>query len=361
MKRQEFDARTLQDHVSPHTYSDLLFKNALNGRARNTFGGLIRVEPHAHFTDAYQKVRNLLLSDDAEANSMPGLEIMADNVKCSHGATSGQIDEDEMFYLLARGIPAPVARQLLVGGFLNEVLERLPDAVLVAKLEALIAEKFARRATLIVCVIFARPVFSFGMDVSGTIEKILRQKSGEIWSISPDATVYDAIELMAEKNVGALLVMENGRLVGIVSERDYSRKVMLRGKTSRNSTVREIMTTELTTAHPRETVEECLRFMTEKRIRHLPVVVRWLVARRHFHRRPGQRSDFRPERDPRSTARLHLRRLPLVSQSCQTVFPPTIVRTARPLEFPAVEMACCARPIGRRRHRPSIPDPDRSV
>jgi Fe-S cluster assembly protein SufD len=143
---QEFDARTLQDHASPRTYSDLLFKNALSGRSRNTFGGLIRVEPHAHFTDAYQKVRNLLLSDDAEANSMPGLEIMADNVKCSHGATSGQIDEDEMFYLLARGIPAPVARELLVGGFLNEVLERLPDPVLVAKLEALIAAKFAHRA-----------------------------------------------------------------------------------------------------------------------------------------------------------------------------------------------------------------------
>ena len=142
---QEFDARTLQDHASPRTYSDLLFKNALNGRARNTFGGLIRVEPHAHFTDAYQKVRNLLLSDDAEANSMPGLEIMADNVKCSHGATSGQLGEDEMFYLLARGIPASVARQLLVGGFLNEVLERLPDPVLVAKLEELIAAKFARR------------------------------------------------------------------------------------------------------------------------------------------------------------------------------------------------------------------------
>lgn len=110
------------------------------------------------------------------------------------------------------------------------------------------------------------------MDVSGTIEKILCQKNREIWSVSPDATVYDAIALMAEKNVGALLVMENERLVGIVSERDYSRKVMLRGKTSRNTIVREIMTTELTIAHPRETVEECLRFMTEKRIRHLPVI-----------------------------------------------------------------------------------------
>jgi signal-transduction protein with cAMP-binding, CBS, and nucleotidyltransferase domain len=110
------------------------------------------------------------------------------------------------------------------------------------------------------------------MDVSGTIDKILRQKRGEIWSIHPDATVYDAIKMMAEKNVGALLVMENDQLVGIVSERDYSRKVMLRGKRSRTTTVREIMTTELTTAHPRETVEECLHFMTDKRIRHLPVV-----------------------------------------------------------------------------------------
>ena len=144
---QEFDARTLQDHAAPHTASDLLFKNALHDRGRTTFGGLIRVEPHAHFTDAYQKVRNLLLSDEAEANSMPGLEILADNVKCTHGATSGQLDEDEMFYLLARGIPAPVARQLLVGGFLNEVMERLPDRILVEKLEGLIATKFAQRAT----------------------------------------------------------------------------------------------------------------------------------------------------------------------------------------------------------------------
>jgi Fe-S cluster assembly protein SufD len=141
---QEFDARTLQDHASPHTTSDLLYKNALTDRARNIFGGLIRVEPHAHFTDAYQKVRNLLLSDDAEANSMPGLEILADNVKCTHGATSGQIDADEMFYLQARGIPPAIARQLLVGGFLNEVIERLEERVLADHLRKLIEEKFAR-------------------------------------------------------------------------------------------------------------------------------------------------------------------------------------------------------------------------
>jgi Fe-S cluster assembly protein SufD len=142
---QEFDSRTLQDHLSPHTTSDLLYKNALNDRARSTFGGLIRVEPHAHFTDAYQTVRNLLLSDDAEANSMPGLEILADNVKCSHGATSGQIDEDEMFYLLSRGIPAPVVKQLLVSGFLNEVVDRLDHKEITGLVHDLIEQKFARR------------------------------------------------------------------------------------------------------------------------------------------------------------------------------------------------------------------------
>ncbi len=140
---QEFDARTLQDHASPHTNSDLLYKNALSDRSRSIFGGLIRVEPHAHFTDAYQKVRNLLLSDEAEADSMPGLEILADNVKCSHGATSGQIDEDEMFYLLSRGIPPNVARRLLVTGFLAEVLRRLDDATIGDHLQGLIEEKFA--------------------------------------------------------------------------------------------------------------------------------------------------------------------------------------------------------------------------
>ena len=141
--QQEFDSRTLQDHISPHTASDLLYKNALDDRARTTFGGLIRVEPHAHFTDAYQKVRNLLLSDDAEANSMPGLEILADNVRCTHGATSGQIDDDELFYLRTRGIPMPVAQRLIVTGFLDEVIQRLDHAAIADHLGRLIEEKFA--------------------------------------------------------------------------------------------------------------------------------------------------------------------------------------------------------------------------
>ena len=140
---QEFDARTLQDHVSAHTASDLLYKNSLSDHSRCTFGGLIRVEPHAHFTDAYQKVRNLLLSDDAEANSMPGLEILADNVRCTHGATSGQINENEMFYLRSRGIPVKVAQRLIVTGFLNEVIRRLDHPSIAEHLNRLIEDKFA--------------------------------------------------------------------------------------------------------------------------------------------------------------------------------------------------------------------------
>src|SRR6266481_393471 len=142
--QQEFDARTLQDHISPRTASDLLYKNALDDRARTTFGGLIRVEPHAHFTDAYQKVRNLLLSDDSEANSMPGLEILADNVRCTHSTTSGQIDEDELFYLHSRGIPTKVAQRLIVTGFLNEVIQRLDQPSIADYLRGLIDQKFAR-------------------------------------------------------------------------------------------------------------------------------------------------------------------------------------------------------------------------
>ncbi len=101
---QEFDQRTLQDHLEPHTTSDLLYKNALADASKTIFAGLIRVEPKAQHTDAYQKVRNLMLSDEAEADSMPGLEILADEVRCTHGATRGHVDAEEMFYLLARGI-----------------------------------------------------------------------------------------------------------------------------------------------------------------------------------------------------------------------------------------------------------------
>ena len=141
---QEFDQRTLQDHIEPHTTSDLLYKNSLSDTAKTIFAGLIRVQPAAQHTDAYQKVRNLMLSDEAEANSMPGLEILADEVRCTHGATSGHVDQEEMFYLLARGIDPKSAQELIVHGFLNEVLERLPDTNATPKLGVLLADKFAR-------------------------------------------------------------------------------------------------------------------------------------------------------------------------------------------------------------------------
>src|SRR3984957_15915846 len=122
---QEFDQRTLQDHLQPNTTSDVLYKNALSDNARTVFSGLIKVERGAHQTDAYQKVRNLLLSDEAEANSMPGLEILADDVRCTHGADSGQGEAEELFYLKSRGIDDLAAKRLVARGFLNEVVDRL--------------------------------------------------------------------------------------------------------------------------------------------------------------------------------------------------------------------------------------------
>jgi CBS domain-containing protein len=110
------------------------------------------------------------------------------------------------------------------------------------------------------------------MDVSGTIGAILSQKSRDIFSIPSHATVSEAIQMMDEKNVGALLVMDGDRLNGIISERDYTRKVFLRGRRSRETKVSEIMSTNVTVTHPREPVETCLRLMTDKHIRHLPVV-----------------------------------------------------------------------------------------
>lgn len=124
-KDQEFDQRTLQIHEAPHTTSDLLYKNALREKSRTIFSGLIKVAEDAQQTDAYQTNRNLLLSSDAEANSLPGLEIAANDVKCSHGATTAQIDPAELFYLYSRGINKPTAYELLVFGFFEEVLSKI--------------------------------------------------------------------------------------------------------------------------------------------------------------------------------------------------------------------------------------------
>ncbi len=142
---QEIDQRTFQIHEAPNTSSDLLYKNALDDSARTIFSGLIRVEPDAHQTDAYQKVRNLLLSDEAEANSAPGLEIEADDVRCTHGATSGQIDEEELFYLRSRGIPIRQARRLIVKGFLQDAIERLQHPALADHLGNILRERFDQR------------------------------------------------------------------------------------------------------------------------------------------------------------------------------------------------------------------------
>ena len=139
---QEIDQRTFQVHEAPNTASDLLYKNALDDQSRTIFSGLIRVSPGAHKTDAYQKVRNLLLSDQAEANSMPGLEIEADDVRCTHGATSGQIEGEELFYLRSRGIPLKEAQRLVVYGFLDEVFGRLENDALAAKLCSMLHDKF---------------------------------------------------------------------------------------------------------------------------------------------------------------------------------------------------------------------------
>jgi CBS domain-containing protein len=111
------------------------------------------------------------------------------------------------------------------------------------------------------------------MTVSGKVSAILAHKQATIvWSIGPNAMVIDAIQLMDEKNVGALPVVENGTLVGIISERDYTRKVILKGKSSKETPVRDIMTKQPLTVNPGDTVTECMGIMTEKRVRHLPVL-----------------------------------------------------------------------------------------
>jgi CBS domain-containing protein len=110
------------------------------------------------------------------------------------------------------------------------------------------------------------------MEIAGSVGAILAHKGSAVWSIAPNAMVYDAIQQMADKNVGALPVVENGKLVGIISERDYTRKVILKGKSSKDTPVRDIMTEELMTAHSTDSVSECMRVMTDKRVRHLPVM-----------------------------------------------------------------------------------------
>jgi Fe-S cluster assembly protein SufD len=140
--KQEFDQRTLQLHQAPNTKSDLLYKNALLDSTKTIFSGLIIVDPDAQKTDAYQSNRNLVLSENAEANSLPGLEIQANDVRCTHGATTSRLDREQEFYLLSRGIPPEKAHQILVFGFFEEVLNRLANEELHAALRQMIEIKF---------------------------------------------------------------------------------------------------------------------------------------------------------------------------------------------------------------------------
>jgi Fe-S cluster assembly protein SufD len=142
---QHFDHETLQDHVAPHASSNLLFKGALRDDSRSVFRGLIRVHPKAQRTDAYQTNRNLLLSGGARADSLPNLEIGADDVRCSHAATVGQLDEEEVFYLLSRGIPRAAAMRLVVFGFFGEVLDQLDLPEVKKELVAAIEKKLFSR------------------------------------------------------------------------------------------------------------------------------------------------------------------------------------------------------------------------
>lgn len=141
-ENQEFDQRTFQTHNAPNAVSDLLYKNALLDNSRTIFSGLIKVAEGAQQTDAYQTNRNLLLDPTAEANALPGLEILANDVKCSHGATTGNVNEDELFYLMSRGIPKRTAMQLMVFGFFEEVIEKVESEELAENLRILIRNKF---------------------------------------------------------------------------------------------------------------------------------------------------------------------------------------------------------------------------
>ncbi|MBI1794967.1 MAG: Fe-S cluster assembly protein SufD [Chloroflexi bacterium] len=123
---QHLDHDTQQNHLAPHTTSDLLFKGALKGSSRSVWQGMIYVAPSAQKTDGYQANRNLVLSDAARADSIPGLEILADDVRCTHGATVGKLEAEPLFYLESRGIPPKDAERIMVEGFFDPIMQRIP-------------------------------------------------------------------------------------------------------------------------------------------------------------------------------------------------------------------------------------------
>ncbi len=139
--RQHLDVSTAQEHVSPHTSSDLLYRTVLKDRSQTAWGGNIYVYPAANYTDAYQKNDNLLLSERAHADTLPGLEIEAHEVRCTHGATAGPIDADQVFYLMSRGISYAQAEKLIVDGFFEPVMERVPMESVREELQEFVSRK----------------------------------------------------------------------------------------------------------------------------------------------------------------------------------------------------------------------------
>ena len=142
---QMLDFRTLQDHDAPNTRSDLLFKGAVEDTAQSVYSGLIRIRPDAQKSVAFQTNRNLVLTEGAEAMSVPNLEIEADDVKCSHASTVGPVDDDQLYYLATRGVPPEEAERLIVLGFFDDVFDRLPVPSLVAPLRRSVIEKIEHR------------------------------------------------------------------------------------------------------------------------------------------------------------------------------------------------------------------------
>jgi Fe-S cluster assembly protein SufD len=142
---QMLDFRTLQDHDAPNTRSDLLFKGAVEDTAQSVYSGLIRIRPDAEKSVAFQTNRNLVLTEGADARSVPNLEIEASDVKCSHASTVGPVDEDQLYYLATRGVPPEEAERLIVLGFFDDVFERLPVPSLVAPLRRSVVEKIEHR------------------------------------------------------------------------------------------------------------------------------------------------------------------------------------------------------------------------
>ena len=139
--RQHIDHQTLQIHRVPNCFSDLLFNGALKDRARSVYMGIIQVAKGAQKTDAYQRNGNLILDNTARADSIPGLEIEADDVRCTHAATAAQVEDEYVFYLMARGLTRPQAERMIVQGFFQAVLDRVPVESVVTKLERVIERK----------------------------------------------------------------------------------------------------------------------------------------------------------------------------------------------------------------------------